>query len=89
MPTPLAVVIEATQYTDGQEPVIVHFSAASGTGLFANTTQCHTTQTALIARIDPAIAANVGDRWSDAEVQAELLAYLDANGISATIAGAA
>lgn len=78
--TPIAIVIEAVQHTPDREPVVIQYSAKPpATGPLASTQQLHTTQTALAAR------AGVPDYWSDAEAKAELLAYLEANGIAAEI----
>jgi hypothetical protein len=76
----IEIIIEAVQHTPDREPVIIQYTGHGvTTGPFARTQQHHTTQTALSNRY------GTPDYWSDAEVKAELLAHLEAHGLSATI----
>jgi hypothetical protein len=80
MTMPIAIVIEAVQHTPDREPVVIQYSAQRpSTGPLASTQQLHTTQAALAAR------SGIPDYWSDTETKAELLAYLEAHGITAEI----
>lgn len=77
---------EAVQFTPGQEPVLVWFRNPDPAGLFASSTLHHTRQETLIALMPDALRDS--GRWGDPELDADLLAWLAANGIVATIAEA-
>lgn len=77
----------AAQYTPGRESVMVPVFSADAGGLWPPSRPylCHTTQAALVALIASDVRAAVGDRWSDDEVTAAVVADLAERGLAVTV----
>jgi hypothetical protein len=75
--TTTRVHIEAIQYTEDREPVLVQYRGTDVTrGPLSASNTWHPTQSELVALMAPELRASAGDRWGRPELHAGLRAFL-------------